>query len=96
MLVRSVLPLAAVALGFIAPAHLAAQDTSTQVRPAQAQSTECDSLIQRVEQRMSTALAVNVPSARDDLQEARELCNGGEPEEGVTILRNVLSTMNSN
>jgi hypothetical protein len=45
---------------------------------------------------MSTALAVNVPSARDDLQEARELCNGGEPEEGVTILRNVLSNMNSN
>jgi hypothetical protein len=96
MLVRLVLPLAAVALGFAAPAQLAAQETQTQIRPAQAQPTACDDLIQRVELRMSTALAVNLPGARDDLAEARELCNSGQEAEGIPILRGLLNSMNSN
>jgi hypothetical protein len=64
MSVRSVLPMAAVALALIAPGQLAAQGASTQVRPAQGTSGgPCDDLLQRVEARMSTALALRAHDA---------------------------------
>lgn len=97
MSVRSLLPLAAVGLALIGPGQLAAQGASSQVRPAQSTAaTECDVLVQRVETRMSTALAVKTPGANQDLQQARELCASGQPEQGIPILRGILSGMNNN
>jgi hypothetical protein len=103
MPVRTFLPMAAVALALGAgsgctsstPTATTAQDTgSTQVRPAQMGAMdECDQLAQRVENRMPTAKAYRVPFAQKDLQEARELCRSGQPEEGTAMLRDVLGYM---
>ena len=99
MRVRFVLPVAAIGLALIAPGgQLAAQGSPpTQIRPAQVNDTgQCDDLLQRVEARMSTALALNVRSAAADLRHAQELCDSGHPEQGIPILTGVLGYMNDN
>jgi hypothetical protein len=95
---RFVLPVAAVGLALIAPGQLAAQGSpSTQVRPAQgAETSQCDDLLQQVQARMNTALAVNVRGAAADVRHAEELCNSGHPEQGMAILHRVRSSMNNN
>ena len=95
----AVLPVAAIGLALIAPGgQLAAQGSeATQIRPAQVTETgQCDDLLQRVEIRMSTALALNVRSASADLRQAQELCDSGHPKQGIPILREVLGYMNDN
>jgi hypothetical protein len=98
MSVRFMLPVAAVGLALIAPGQLAAQGSpSTTIRPAQGtDATRCDDLLQQADARMSTALAVNVHGATADVQQARDLCNSGHPEQGIPILRRVLSSMYNN
>jgi hypothetical protein len=99
MHVRFVLPVAAIGLALIAPSYqLAAQGSQvTQIRPAQVTETgQCDDLLQRVEARMSTALALNVRSASADLRQAQELCDSGQPEQGIPVLMGVLGYMNDN
>jgi hypothetical protein len=99
MRARFVLPVATIGLALVAPGgQLAAQGSpSTQIRPAQVNETgQCDVLLQRVEARMSTALALNVRSAAADLRQAQELCNSGQPEQGIPILMGVLGYMNDN
>jgi hypothetical protein len=99
MRVRLVLPVAAIGLALIAPGRqVAAQGSpSTQIRPAQVTETgQCDDLLQRVEARMSTALALHVRSAAAGLRQAQELCNSGQPEQGIPILMGVLGSMNDN
>jgi hypothetical protein len=101
MPVRTFLPMAAVALALGAgagctsstPAEIADDAGSTQVRPAQMASSECDELAQRVEGRMPTAKGYRVPFAQADLQEAQELCRSGQPEEGMAMLRDILGYM---
>jgi hypothetical protein len=109
MPLRSVLPVAAVALAIgtisgcssFGPAELASQSSSSpssssaQVRPAQAAAmSECDSLMQRVENGFPTAKGYRVPHMREDYREAQELCNSGQPEAGIPILRQILGYMN--
>src|SRR5262245_58465282 len=97
MSVRFVLPVAAVGLALIASGQLAAQGTPTQVRPAQAaQTSQCDTLLQQVQSRMNTALAVNTPGAAADIRHAQDLCNSGQPDQGIAILHRLRSTMNHN
>jgi hypothetical protein len=98
MPMRSVLPVAAVGLAVIASGQLAAQGSApTQIRPAQVREAgPCDALMQQVQGRMSTALAVNVAAAQEDLRQAQELCNSDQPEQGMAMLRQVLSYMNNN
>ena len=103
MLVRSVLPMATVALAIgavsgcssFAPAELGAQDSSSvQVRPAQApRMSECDALMRRVELGMPTALGFRLHDAQEDLREAQELCSSGQPEQGSRLLRQILDDM---
>jgi hypothetical protein len=95
MFVRFVLPVAAVALTLGVAGQSHAQSSSpTQVRPAQApQATECDELLRAVEIEMPGAVGLRVASAQKDIQEARELCNSGQPEEGIPLLRGVLSSV---
>ena len=97
MSVRFMLPMAVAGLALIASGQLAAQGTPTQIRPAQgAEASQCDALLQQVQSRMDTALAVNTPSAAASIREAQDLCNSGHPEQGMAILHRVRSTMNSN
>ena len=93
MSVRFVLPLAAVALAFGMVGASHAQDPSSmEVRPAQMpQPSRCDELLQAVEIEMPSAVGLRVPGAEADIREAQELCNSGREEEGVSILRGVLS-----
>jgi hypothetical protein len=96
MSVRLLLPMAA-GLALIASGQLAAQGTPTQIRPAQgAQTSQCDDLLQQVQSKMNTALAVNVRGASADVRHAQELCNSGHPEQGMAILHRVRSSMNNN
>jgi hypothetical protein len=95
MSVRFVLPVVAVGLAAIVPGQLAAQSSSPQIRPAQRiEPSPCDDLVRRVELQMPTAKAVRVSGAQEDLREAQELCNSGQPEQGVGILRDLLSSIN--
>jgi hypothetical protein len=97
--VRFVLSVAAIGLVLVAPGgQLAAQSSpSTQIRPAQVnEASQCDYLSQQVEARMSTALAFNVRSAAAGLRQAQELCNSGQPAQGIPILMRVLGSMNDN
>ena len=96
MSVRFMLPMAVAGLALIASGQLAAQGTPTQVRPAQAQPTQCDPLLQQVQSRMNTALAVNTAGAAASIREAQDLCNSGHPDQGMAILHRLRSTMNSN
>jgi hypothetical protein len=109
MPMRSVLPVATVALAIgaisgcssFAPAQLGAQSSpspspsSAQVRPAQGTPiSQCDTLMQQVEDRFPTANAFRVPKVREDYRQAQELCNSGQPEQGIPILRGILGYMN--
>lgn len=98
MLMRSILPVAAIALAAGALSGCSTEGSSSaQVRPAQmSQASECDLLARQVEQRMPTAVGYRLPAAQADLREARELCNSGQSEEGVAILRGTLTDMNEN
>ena len=97
MSVRFMLPIAAAGLALIASGQLAAQGTPTQIRPAQgAGAGQCDPLLQQVQSRMDTALAVNTPGAAASIREAQDLCNSGHPDQGMAILHHLRSTMNSN
>jgi hypothetical protein len=99
MRVRLVLPVAAIGLALITQGcQLAAHGSpSTQIRPAQVNETStCDNLLQQVEARMSTALAFKVRSAAAGLAQAQELCNSGQPEQGMAILMRVRGSMNDN
>jgi hypothetical protein len=99
MPVRFVLPAAAIGLALIASGCQSVPhgSSSTQIRPAQVNETsQCDDLLQQVEARMSTALAFRVRSAAAGLQQAQELCNSGQPEQGMAILHRVRSYMNDN
>jgi hypothetical protein len=93
MPLRFVLPVAAAALtlGMVGASY--AQDpSSTEVRPAQMPApSRCDELLQAVEIEMPNALGLRVADAQSDVQEARELCNSGQEEEGAAILQGVLN-----
>jgi hypothetical protein len=93
MSVRFVLPVAALALTLgMAGESYAQGSSSTQVRPAQMpQASECDELMQQVEIEMPSAVGLRVAAAQSDIEEARELCNSGQPREGAAILRGVLN-----
>jgi hypothetical protein len=94
MFVRFVLPVAAVALtlGMVGESH-AQSSSPAQVRPAQAQATECDELLRAVEAEMPGAVGLRVAAAQRDIREAQELCNSGRAEEGIPLLRGVLSSV---
>jgi hypothetical protein len=99
MLMRSVLPIAAIALAVGAVSGCSTQESpSAQVRPAQmSQLSECDLLARQVQQRMPTAMATRVGGlshAQDDLREAQGLCRSGQEEEGATMMRGILDYMN--
>jgi hypothetical protein len=97
MSLRFAFPMAAVGLALIASGPLAAQGTPTQIRPAQGnEASQCDPLLEQVQSRMNTALAVNVRGAAADIREAQDLCNSGHPEQGMAILHRVRSSMNNN
>ena len=99
MPLRFVLPVAAIGVALIASGcQLAPHGSpSTQIRPAQVNETsQCDDLLQQVEARMSTALAFKVRSASASLRQAQELCNSGQPEQGMAILMRVRGSMNDN
>jgi hypothetical protein len=97
MSVRFMLPMAAAGLALIGSGQLAAQGTPTQIRPAQgAQASQCEPLLEQVQSRMSTALAVNTPGAAASIREAQDLCNSGREAEGMAILHHLRSTMNNN
>jgi hypothetical protein len=99
MRMRLVLPVAVTGLALITQGcQLAAHGSpSTQIRPAQVNETsQCDDLLQQVDARMSTALAFRVRSAAAGLRQAQELCNSGQPEQGMAILQRVRSYMNDN
>jgi hypothetical protein len=67
--------MAAVGLALIASGPLAAQGTPTQIRPAQGtEASQCDPLLEQVQSRMNTALAVKVRDAAADIREAQDLC----------------------
>ena len=95
MALRFVLPVAAVALTLGMAGEIYAQgSSSTQVRPAQAPApSRCDELLRQAEIEMPSAVGLRVAAAQSDLQEARELCNSGQEEEGITILRGVLDSV---
>jgi hypothetical protein len=109
MPLRYVLPVAAVALAIgavsgcssFAPAQLAAQgspspsSSSTEVRPAQATPmSQCDALLQQVEDGFPTAKAYRIPHMQEDYRQAQELCSSSQPERGIPILREILGYMN--
>jgi hypothetical protein len=99
MPLRFILPVAAIGVALIASGcQLAPHGSpSTPIRPAQVNETsQCDDLLQQVEARMSTALAFKVRSASASLRQAQELCNSGQPERGIAILRGVRGSMNDN
>ncbi len=74
MSVRFMLPMAAAGLALIASGQLAAQGTPTQIRPAQgAEASQCDALLQQVQSRMDTALAVNVRPAPPQMSVGRRI-----------------------
>jgi hypothetical protein len=95
MNLRLLLPMAAVAmtLGMVSDGY-AQSSSPTQVRPAQMpRANACDELMQAVEIEMPSAVGLRVHAAQRDIQEAQELCNSGQEEEGMSILRGVLDSV---
>ena len=95
MSVRLVLAVAAAALtlGMVSGSN-AQSPSPTQVRPAQMpRGGACDELLREVEVEMPRAVGLRVPAAREDIREARELCNSGQEEEGMAILHGVLNSV---
>jgi hypothetical protein len=92
MLVRYVLPVAAVGLAVIAPGPVAAQGSaSTQVRPAQVTGPgPCDALVREVESAIPSGVGMRVHDAQRDLQQAQDLCNSGQSAQGNAMLRQIL------
>jgi hypothetical protein len=95
MIGRVLFPVAAMALTLGMGSDGYAQSSSpTQVRPAQMpQASGCDELMRAVEIEMPSAVGLRVHDARDDIREAQELCNSGQEEEGMAILRGVLESV---
>jgi hypothetical protein len=93
MYLRLLLPVAAVALavGAVSDGH-AQSSSSTQVRPAQMPRGACDELLRAVEIEMPSAV-LGVQNAQRDISEARELCNSGQEQEGMSLLRGVLGSI---
>jgi hypothetical protein len=92
---RFFLPAVTAALALAAVSGCSSQPSSTaQVRPAQMSArSDCDQLLSQVEIEMPSAVGLRVAAARSDIQEARELCNSGQPEEGAAMLRGVLESV---
>jgi hypothetical protein len=92
MSLRIVLPITALTLGMVASC---AQDPSpTQMRLAQMPAeSECDLLLREIEIEMPSAVGLRVAGAESDIEEGRELCNSGQPEEGAAMLRGVLDSV---
>jgi hypothetical protein len=94
MSLRLVLPAAAVALTLGMGSEIYAQDSSsTQVRPAQMPSSRCDELLRQVQIEMPSAVGLRVAGAQSDIREAQELCNSGQEDEGISLLRGVLNSV---
>jgi hypothetical protein len=93
MALRLVLPVAAVALTLGMAGDIYAQSSSsTQVRPAQAPApSRCDELMRAVQIEMPSAVGMRVAGAESDIREAQQLCNSGQEQEGMAILRGVLN-----
>ncbi|HEX5078449.1 MAG TPA: hypothetical protein VFV80_04810 [Geminicoccaceae bacterium] len=93
MSVRLILPVAAAALALgMASASHAQSSSSTQIRPAQMpEGGPCDDLLRQVQIEMPSAVGLRVANAEKNVQEARELCNSGQANEGRAMLRGVLS-----
>ena len=93
MLMRSILPLAAVALAFGTASGCSTESSAPpQVRPAQMpQASRCDDLLRAAEVEMPNAVGLRVASARANIAEARELCHSGQDQEATAILEGVLS-----
>ena len=91
--VRLLLPMSAVALalGVVSDGH-AQSSSSTQVRPAQMPRGACNELLRAVEIEMPSAV-LGVHEARRDISEAQELCNSGQEQEGMSLLRGVLNSV---
>jgi hypothetical protein len=101
MSLRTALPLAAVGLALIASCQLADHadqgSSPAVIRPASGTAAgPCDELVQEVQDRIPTALAMRMPDVRDDLRQAQELCNSGRPKDGSAMLHNILDYMNRN
>jgi hypothetical protein len=91
MLVRFVLPVAALGLAVIAPGQAAAQGSSTQVRPAQVTDPgPCAALEREVEIAMSSGVGFRIHDAQQDLRQAQDLCNSGQSAQGTAMLRQIL------
>ena len=92
MLVRLVLPVAAVGLAVIAPGQLAAQGSApTQVRPAQVTGPgPCDELEREVQIAISSGVGFRIHDAQEDLRQAEDLCNSGQSAQGSAMLRQIL------
>jgi hypothetical protein len=89
MSLRIVVPVVALTLAMVG--GCAQNSFSTQMRLAQAPAEgRCDQLLRQVEIEMPMTVAARVAATRAEVQEARELCNSGQPEEGISILRGVL------
>jgi hypothetical protein len=95
MALRLVLPVAAVALTLATAGDIYAQSSSsTQMRPAQAPApSRCDALLNAVQIEMPSAVGMRVADAQSDIREAQELCNSGQEQEGMSILRGVLDSV---
>ena len=102
MSLRFALPVITVALAFGTVGgcssnggdHMAAQEPSTQVRPAQmTQMSQCDQLGREVAARLPTAKADKMPQAEADLRKAQGLCDSGQSDQATSILNGVLSYM---
>jgi hypothetical protein len=93
MNVRLLLPVGALALALGAASDGHAQSSSaTKVRPAQMPRGACDELLRAVEIEMPSAV-LGVHDARRDISEAQELCNSGQEQEGMALLRGVLGSI---
>jgi hypothetical protein len=93
MSLRIVVPMVALTLA-MATGGCAQNSSSTQMRLAQMPAgSRCDELLRQVEIEMPMTVAARVAEARSDVQEAQELCNSGQSEEGISILRGVLASM---
>jgi hypothetical protein len=92
MSLRIVVPMVALTLAMVG-GGCAQNSSPTQMRLAQAPAeSRCDQLLRQVEIEMPMTVAAQAHGARSDVQEARELCNSGQPEEGISILRGVLNS----
>ena len=56
--------------------------------------SQCDALLQQVEDGFPTAKAYRIRHMQEDYRRAQELCNSGQPERGIPTLREILEYMN--